>query len=137
MNCAPPAAVSSCFNCQPNCAAASMYGDATPTPCRSCAKSSAALTLTASSTPAALQEISDRHVAYHRPTGRAPVEFRRAPSAREAAHRRLCPLRLLPPRLPHLRTLGRRDGLATRPHLHDQESRTGRSPARQPLSHPH
>ncbi len=47
------------------------------------------------------------------------------------------PLRLLPPRLPHLRALGRRDGLAARTHLAHAQSRNRRSSARQHLPAAH
>ena len=66
-----------------------------------------------------------------------PSSFDPHHAARKGAPRRLRPLRLLPARLPDLRPLGRRDGLAPRPHLHDGQSRPGRSPARPELPHPH
>ena len=46
------------------------------------------------------------------------------------AHPGLRPLRLLPPDLPHLRPLGRGDGLSARSHPADGEDGTGNAPAR-------
>ena len=45
---------------------------------------------------------------------------RREPSARSGAHRHVRALRLLPAVVPDLRAVGRRNGLASRPHLPDE-----------------
>ena len=63
--------------------------------------------------------------------------LRRPPPAGAGAARRLRALRLLPADLPHLRALGRGDGLPARAHLPHGDGGEGRDPARGRLHHAH
>src|SRR5271163_3869059 len=69
----------------------------------------------------------------HAARTRKALQLRYSQAARNRADRGLRTLRLLPPRLPHLRALGRGDGFAARPYLHDEEVSPGRGSARPAL----